>query len=95
MTKDELLQVADDYVATKKEVNGMTDTLNVLKTNIVDELKLVDDVKFDFGNGLKAAKQERKGIVDMKALQIKYNISDSDLDTLRKASATSWVLTVK
>ena len=95
MTENELIQMADDYcdvAAKKKEAEGY---MKILKSNIVDELSKVDDVKFDFKNGLTAAKQVRKGTVDMKALQIKYNISDSDLDLLRKAATESWVLKVK
>ena len=95
MTVDELKQVADDYcdtAAKKKEFEG---EMKILKTNIVGELEKIDDTKFDFLNGLTAAKQIRKGVVDMKALQIHYGISDDDLDKFRKQPRESWVLKVK
>ena len=95
MTSNDLKSVADSYVKVTGDKKALDVELKTMKETIVGELSLVNDVKFDFGNGLKAAKQERKGSVDMKALQIKYNISDSDLDALRKAATTSWVLTVR
>ena len=95
MEVHELQQVADDYydtAAKKKEAEGY---MKILKANIVEELEKTEGDKFDFRNGLTAAKQTRKGTVDMKALQIHYGISDDDLDKFRKQPSNSWVLKVK
>ncbi len=95
MTSKDLKILADGYVAATGIKKGAEKELKQIKEDIVGELQKVSDDKFDFLNGLKAAKQTRKGAVDMKALQLKYGISDSDLDALRKASTESWVLTVR
>ena len=95
MTTNELQELANGYVrlaASKKDIDA---GMKAAKEEIVDELEKVDDTKFDFHNGLTAAKQTRKGTVDVKALQIKYGISDDDLDLLRKQPTVSWVLKVK
>lgn len=95
MTSDELIQIADDYydtAAKKKEIDAQ---MKILKSNIVTELEKTEYKQFDFGNGLKATKQSRVGTVDIKAIQIKYNISDAELDEFRKPSSESWVFKIK
>ena len=91
MTTDELIQLTDEYadlLATKQEIDSQ---MSITKNNIVEELEKVNDDKFSFPS-LTAKKSTRKGNVDMKALQIKYNISDADLDELRNPSTSSWTL---
>lgn len=91
MTRDELIQLTDDYadkLAAKQELDN---AMKIVKNNIIEELEKDEDDKFVFPS-LAARKSTRIGTVDMKALQIKYNISDADIDALRKPSTTSWTL---
>ena len=95
MEVNELKDLADNFVEVTATKKGLESELKKMKEDIVSELEKVDDTKFNFLNGLKAAKQDRKGTVDIKAIQIKYNISDAELDAFRKPSTFSWVLTVR
>ena len=92
MTQDKLLELATSYAGLLAQASEIKKEMDDIKVQLKPELDAGGSIKYDFGD-LRATLQKRKGSVDMKALQVRYSLMDSDIDALRKPSIKTWVFT--
>ena len=89
MTSNQLQALAAMYAEGLAAREKLDQELRGLKDQIIPELEEVGG-KFDFGM-MTASQIARKGTLNMKKLQIKYDISDMEIDDLRNQPSKSWV----
>lgn len=77
--REEAMQVEAEYLAAKSEVDKYNKRLNELKEIIIS--LAAKGMEFE---KLEVVHSKRKGNVNMKELQRKYDIMDSEIDKFRK-----------
>ena len=79
-----------EYITAKQKMDKYKETMDAAKKTLIH----LDSLGIEFDR-VSISLVKKKGSVDMKELQRKYDIMDSDLDALRKPSTEYYTVRLK
>ncbi len=94
LTENEVEQLINEHIQIGEQMKALKTKDDAIKKQYIEWLDSVGAAKVR-ADTFTATKTKRKGGVDVKQIQIKYKISDMELNDFRKADTEFWTVKKK